>query len=172
MKMKTKFFLVLAAVALLFTACKKDDEKEQNNETPEIVENELENNTLVYDGTTYQLNPMLEIYNPSLAMLHGINDEIQFMYYHIHHDNEDEMYDKTFSDLTKEWPFFMIEGLFNMDTEAGTLGDHDYETVFTSGTAKHTLSNNTYTFVLDGTLQNGKDFAVKLVVTNDWFAER
>ena len=170
MKMKAKFFLVLAAVAVLFTACKKDEEQPQDDNNSN-QEQTLENNTLVYDGTTYQLNPMLEIYNPSLAMLHGMNDEIQFLYYHIHHDSE-ELTDKTFNDLTKEWPFFTIEGLLNMDTEMGTLGDQEYETVFTSGTAKHTLSNNTYTFELNGKLQNGKDFAVKLVVTNDWFAER
>ena len=169
--MKARLLIILAAVALLFTACKKDEEQTQDNNNPN-QEQTLENNTLVYDGTTYQLNPELEIYNPSLAMLHGFNEEIQFLYYHIHHDSEDEMYDKTFNDLTKEWPFFTIEGLLNMNTEAGTLGDQDYETVFTSGTAKHTLSNNTYTFVLEGTLQNGKDFAVKLVVSNDWFAER
>ena len=158
--MKSKLLIALAAVALMFTACNKENE----------IGNQLSDNTLVYDGITYQLNPLLEIYNPYLAMLHGMNDKIQFMYYHIHHDNEDEMYDKTFSDLTKEWPFFEVSGLFEMNTESCTLEGQEYRTVFESGTAKHTLSNNTYTFVLDGKLQNGKDFAVKLVVTNDWFA--
>jgi outer membrane biogenesis lipoprotein LolB len=38
--MKTRFLLVLAAVAMVFTACTKD--------------NEMPDNTIVYDGVTYQ----------------------------------------------------------------------------------------------------------------------
>ena len=41
--MKAKLLIVLAAVAMLFSACNKDNELQ------------LENNTLVYDGVTYQL---------------------------------------------------------------------------------------------------------------------
>jgi hypothetical protein len=160
--MKTRLILVLAAVAMLFTACKKD--------------NEIPDNTIVYDGVTYQMTTTLDPWNESLAWMdaHSENDEIQFMAYHVFPSAE-FLCDKTYSDLTKEWPFFECYGVLEMNTEHGDLeGQHygtdmEWGTVFESGTAKRTYSNNTLSLKVDATLKNGKKFALKLTVTSDWF---
>ena len=91
--MKTRFLLVLAAVAMLFTACTKD--------------NEMPDNTIVYDGVTYQMTTTLDPFNENLAWMdaHSENDELQFMAYHVF-PSADFLCDKTYSDLTKVWPFF------------------------------------------------------------------
>ena len=159
--MKAKLFIVLAAVALVFTACKKDE--------PAIADN-----TIVYDGKTYQMETSLDPFNDNLAWLDAYNDEIQFMAYHVFPSAE-FLCDKTYSDLTKEWPFFECYGALEMNTEHGDLeGQHygtdmEWGTVFESGTAKRTYSNNTLSLEVNATLKNGKKFALKLTATSDWF---
>ena len=67
-----KFLFIMAAVAMLFTACKKE-----NNEQT------LADNTIVYDGVTYQMEAVLEPFNDHLAWMNAYNDSIQFMAYHV-----------------------------------------------------------------------------------------
>ena len=159
--MRTKLLIVLAAVALVFTACKKDE--------PAIADN-----TIVYDGKTYQMETSLDPFNDNLAWLDAYNDEIQFMAYHVFPSAE-FLCDKTYNDLTKEWPFFECHGALEMNTEHGDLeGQHygtdmEWGTVFESGTAKRTYSNNTLSLEVNATLKNGKKFALKLTATSDWF---
>ena len=161
--MKAKLIIVLAAVAMIFTACKKD--------------NPIADNTIVYDGVTYQMTTTLDPFNENLAWMdaHSENDELQFMAYHVF-PSADFLCDKTYSDLTKEWPFFECYGVLEMNTEHGMLegqeytdGNGDWGTVFESGTAKRTYSNNTLSLEVDATLKNGKKFALKLTTTSDWF---
>lgn len=163
--MKTRFLLVLAAVAMLFTACKKE-----NNEQT------LADNTIVYDGVTYQMTTTLDPFNENLAWMNAYNDSIQFMAYHVF-PSADFLSDKTYDDLTEEWPFFMIHGVFEMETENGILegeqvGYHPEMgwplSVFESGTAKRTYADKTLSLEVNSILKNGKSFALKLTVTDDW----
>ena len=154
--MKTKLIIVLAAVAMFFTACKKDNSS-------------IADNTIVYDGVTYQMDTRIDPFNPDMAFLDATNEELEFIAYHV--PNEAEfLVNKTWNDLTKEWPLFECYGLLEMNIEDGILDGQTYDCVFESGTAKQTYSNKTLTFELDGTLKNGKKLALKLTVTSDWFA--
>ncbi len=159
--MKARLLIVLAAMALCFTACTKD--------------NEMPDNTIVYDGVTYQMNCHLDPFNESLAWMDADNDEIQFMAYHVFPSAE-FLCDKTYNDLTKEWPFFECYGVLEMNTEHGMLEGQEYTdadgnwgTVFESGTAKRSYSNKTLSLEVNATLKNGKKFALKLTTTSDWF---
>ena len=176
--MKTRFLLVLAAMAMLFTTCGKDEDTNQNdgnngnNEPQEVT---LADNTIVYDGVTYQMTTTLDPFNENLAWMDASNDSIQFMAYHVFPSSE-FLCDKTYDDLTKEWPFFEIHGVFEMSTEHGELegqqytnANGDWGTVFESGTAKRSYSNKTLSLEVNSILKNGKSFALKLTVTDDWF---
>lgn len=154
--MKTKLLILLAAVAMVFTACKKDDSS-------------IADNTIVYDGVTYQMDTQINPFNPNMAFLDASNDELQFMAYHVYNETE-FLGNKTWNDLSKEWPNFECYGLLEMNTEDGILDGQQYECVFESGTAKQTYSNKALSLELNGTLKNGKKLALKLSVTSDWFA--
>ena len=145
----------MAAVAMIFTACKKD--------------NPITDNTIVYDGVTYQMDTHLDPFNPNMGFLDASNNELEFMAYHVYNEAE-FLTNKTWNDLTQEWPFFECYGLLEMSTENGLLDGQQYECVFESGTAKQTYSNKTLSLELDGTLKNGKNLALKLTVNSDWFA--
>lgn len=154
---------MLAAVAMLFTACRKEEQT-------------LADNTIVYDGKTYQVTTTLDPFNENMAWMdaHHENDEITFLAYHVFPSSE-FLCDKTYDDLTKEWPFFEIHGILEMDTEHGQLDGQEYPdgdwwgTVFERGTAKRTYANKTLSLEVNAILKNGKSFALKLTVTNDWF---
>ena len=154
--MKARLLIVLAAVAMLFTACTKD--------------NEIPDNTIVYDGVTYQMTTTLDPFNENLAWMdaHSENDELQFMAYHVF-PSADFLCDKTYSDLTQEWPFFECYGVLEMNTERGELDGMECGNVFESGTAKRSYSNKTLSLEVNATLKNGKKFALKLTTTSDWF---
>ena len=154
--MKTKLIIVLAAVAIFFSACKKDNSS-------------IADNTIVYDGVTYQMDTHIDPFNSDMAFLDASNEELEFLAYHVFNEAE-FLGNKTWNDLTKEWPGFECYGLLEMNTEDGILDGQHYNCVFESGTAKQTYSNKTITFELDGTLKNGKKLALKLTVTSDWFA--
>ena len=163
--MKTKFLFVLAAAALMFTGCKKENEEQT-----------LADNTIVYDGMTYQMTTTLDPFNENLAWMVASNDSINFTAYHVFPSSE-FLCDKTYDDLTEEWPLFMIYGVLEMDTEHGMLEGQEYpnadgdwwESVFESGTAKRTYANKTLSLEVNSILKNGKKFALKLTVTDDWF---
>ena len=154
-----KSLFILAAVAMLFTACKKE-----NNEQT------LADNTIVYDGVTYEMTTTLDPFNNNLAWMDAYNDSLQFMAYHVF-PSSDFLCDKTYDDLTVEWPFFECHGALEMSTEHGILEEQDYDwgTVFESGTAKRTYANKTLSLEVNSILKNGKKFALKLTVTDDWF---
>ena len=66
--MKAKLIIVLAALAMLFTACKKDKDVQ------------LDNNTLIYDGVTYQLQSeaILESEGTYLSYFATSNNDLDF----------------------------------------------------------------------------------------------
>lgn len=157
--MKTKLLIALAAVAMLFTACNKD------RETP------LENNTLVYDGVTYQLqsSAILESEGTYLSYFANINDNDNFQG-HIDGLN------KTF-DLTQPQDFMFDIYMYINQTPInltfydansinGQIGDTQYsgESIFSEGTFTNTYNNSGVTCELHGTLKNGKKLAYKVFV--------
>ena len=112
----------------------------------------------------------LDPFNDHLAWMDAYNDSLQFMAYHVF-PSSGFLCDKTYDDLTVEWPFFECYGALEMNTEHGTLGEQDYDlgTVFESGTAKRTYADKTLSLEVNAILKNGKKFALKLTVTDDWF---
>lgn len=157
--MKARLLIVLAAVAMLFTACKKD------KETP------LENNTLVYDGVTYQFRSeaILESEGTYLSYFAFINDNENFQG-HIDGLN------KTF-DLTQPQDFmFDLYMIFNQtsisltfydaNSISGQIGDKQFsgESIFSEGTFTNTYNDSGVTCELHGTLKNGKTMAYKVFV--------
>ncbi|MBO6027387.1 MAG: hypothetical protein J6P73_09105 [Bacteroidales bacterium] len=154
-----KLLFALAAVAMLFTACNKD------RETP------LENNTLVYDGVTYQFRSeaILEGQSTYLSYFAFINDNDNFQG-HIDGLN------KTF-DLTKPQNFMFDLYMFINQTAinltfydessiSGQIGDTQYsgESIFSTGTFTNSYNNSGVTCELNGTLKNGKKLAYKVFV--------
>ncbi len=155
--MKAKFLFVLAAVAMLFTACNK--------------ETQLENNTLVYDGVTYQFRSeaILEGQSTYLSYFAFINDNDNFQG-HIDGLN------KTF-DLTQPQDFMFDIYMYINQTPInltfydansinGQIGDTQYsgESIFSEGTFTNTYNNSGVTCELHGTLKNGKKLAYKVFV--------
>ena len=157
--MKAKLIIVLAAVAMLFTACKKD------NETP------LENNTLVYDGATYQLQSeaILESQGTYLSYFARSGETVEFQG-HIDGLN------KNFS-LTQPQDFMFDLYMYINQTPInltfydansinGQIGDTQYseESIFSEGTFTNTYNDSGVTCELNGILKNGKSLAYKVFV--------
>lgn len=157
--MKARFLVLLAAVAMLFVACDKE------KETP------LENNTLVYDGVTYQFqsNAILESGGTYLSYFATINDNDNFQG-HIDGLN------KTF-DLTKSQDFMFDLYMYISNTSinltmygdnsiSGQIGDIQYgdESIFSEGTFTNISNDSGVTCELHGTLKNGKKLAYKVFV--------
>lgn len=157
--MKARFLFVLAAIAMLFTACGKDEETT------------LENNTLVYDGVTYQLH--------SEAI---IESEGTYLSYFAWGDNNLNIQghidglNKTF-DLTQSQNFMFDQYMYINQTSisltmydansiGGQIGETYYteESIFSTGTFKNTYNDNGVTCELTGTLKNGKALAYKIFV--------
>ena len=159
--MRTKLLIVLAAVAMLFTACGKDKEQP------------LENNTLVYDGVTYQLqsSAILESEGTYLSYFAMSGETVDFQG-HIDGLN------KTF-DLTKGQNFmfdlymFINQTAINLsfydeNSIGGQIGDTQYsESIFSTGTFTNTYNDSGVTCELGGTLKNGKNLAYKVFVTKN-----
>ena len=159
MKMKAKLIIVLAAVALLFTACRKDNELQ------------LENNTLVYDGVTYQLQSeaILESEGTYLSYFaYGDND--------LNFQGHIDGLNKTF-DLTKGQDFMFDQYLYinqfpinltwyDVNSISGQIGEKYYteESIFSTGTFSNTYNDSGVTCELNGTLKNGKTLAYKIFV--------
>lgn len=175
--MKTKLFIVLTAVALLFTACNKDQETPSDNETPSGTETptgdepQLENNTLIYDGVTYQLQTeaILESQGTYLSYFARIGETDEFQG---HIDGLNKSFD-----LTKPQDF-MFDLYMNINQTAinlsfydassinGQIGDTQYseESIFSEGTFTNTYNDSGVTCELYGTLKNGKKMAYKVFV--------
>ena len=157
--MKTRFLLVLAAVAMLFTACNKD------KETP------LENNTLVYDGVTYQLqsSAILESEGTYLSYFAYINENDNFQG---HIDGLNKNFDLTKGqNFMFDFYMFINQTAINLtfydeNSISGQIGDKQYggESIFSEGTFTNTYNDSGVTCELNGTLKNGKKLAYKVFV--------
>ena len=130
----------------------------------------MENNTLVYDGATYQLQSeaILESEGTYLSYVAFINENDNFQG-HIDGLN------KTF-DLTKNQDFMfdlymsfnnLVINLTMYDNGMnGQIGETQYsgESIFSEGTFTNTYNDSGVTCELNGTLKNGKKLAYKVFV--------
>ena len=165
--MKTRILFVLAAVAMLFTACKKDSLPEKNY--------------IVYDGVTYVMQPYVEAsdYEPDYAYLGGLSDKVEFGVLGMRYDYYNVLISKTYN-LSEEFPpeydLFIRndkEGepdILFIDYGCWSVNGEDYGLPFESGSLKTTLTGDTFTFVLDGKLGNGKNLSINMEWTDDWIA--
>lgn len=166
---------------LMFAAC--GEKEEPANETP------IADNTIVYDGKTYEMIPFVEIYNDHLTMLNAFSKDttadgqykIIFDHFHIRSNEEYSDWNST-TDLahpTSEEFYeiaFMGEVLtmIGRGSVNGADGEidgvvYENESVFTSGTLKVTGENDGSGKVLvelDCVLKNGKALKMKIRTTH------
>ena len=173
--MKTKLLIVLAAAAMLFTACGKD------NDQP------LADNTIVYDGTTYQMESLFDAFNPDMGLffsfstLENENGEpvITFDGFHVFRELLGQEFDLTKKTSNEDsYAEFYFYGIFNVGVYVG----HDYiggdleevsyenESPFKSGTIKATLSDNVLTVEMKGETKNGHTINMKLSAPNSGYS--
>ena len=159
--MKAKLFIVLAAVAMLFTACGKGKQPVKN--------------TVTYDGVTYEVTPTVEFddYDPKFVYLSARSGNVIFgvpLY--------DAVPQETYN-LSEELPcdFDLFIGnnieedydILFIDYGCWSINGEDYERAFLSGSLETKLTDKTYSFVMDTKLGNGKNLAINVEWTSDWF---
>ena len=169
--MRTKLIIVLAAVAMLFTACKKDPE-------PELGNNQLIYNGVVYDLTSFYEPDTYMFYYGAEAVTKNETDIPKFTF------NADGYYEtlNTSFDLTQGPIEVMTSGYWitltwndqsHPDFSAGngngymngSFGDeYDIATPFKSGTITFTKDDTAFTVLIEGVLKNGDTIAMKLYV--------
>jgi hypothetical protein len=159
--MKAKLFIVLAAVAMLFIGCTKEKEPGKN--------------TVTYDGVTYEVTPTVQLddYDPNYAYLSAISGKVMFGVPLFEGATQ-----KTY-DLSEEYPceFDLFIGnnieedwdILFIDYGCWSINGEDYEHPFLSGSLETKLTDNTYSFVMDTKLGNGKKLAINVEWTSDWF---
>ena len=154
-----KLFIALAAVAMLFTACGKDKEQP------------LENNTLVYDGVTYQLQSeaIIESEGTYLSYFATSGETVEFQG---HIDGLNKNFDLTQpQDFMFDLYIYINQTAINLtfydaNSINGQIGDTQYseESIFSEGTFSNTYNDDGVTCELNGTLKDGKKLAYKVFV--------
>jgi len=171
--MKTKLIIALAAVAMIFTACKK--------ENPELGKNQMMYNGVKYDVVTgYSTNTAM-YWTYATPVLES--DTIQPPVYFENEGYVPDGLNKTF-DLTQgpfengfcmwinnnEDPSKSLYFYNNFGNWQYIFGESQEGTPFTSGTLKITKDENEFTYILkDGVLKNGDTFEVNIYVPKEEF---
>lgn len=177
MKKRLLFCFVALATTLMFAACEKDDDT--------AAEPTLADNTLVYNGVTYQMTPFLEIYNSQLTMLNAFSTDtslngqpkITFDHFHIHSDDWNtttNLVNPTgdrFYEIAFDGEVLTMMGRGDANFAEGMIDGVPYEnqSIFTSGTLKVTGENDGSGKVLvelDCVLKNGKALKMKIRTTH------
>lgn len=191
MKAKT-FFCALAATMMLFAACGKDDEETNSANNSNSQQVNIADNTLVYDGVTYQLEAQFAYPNNSMGWLmiqsveKDVNEEpiIRMPHDEIHLYSYLVGQTIDLTQIFREWPGyeFALEGAVNwmfgsyeVNDETyigGTIEGTDYDNVtpFKSGsTMKITVENDTFTLVINAESKNGHQLNLRVVTSaNGW----
>ena len=178
-----KLLFALAAVAMLFTACGKENENE----------NETTDNVIIYNDVTYHMQDVALYYDwdHQSAEFGCVSSEVGPL-----GDNEvyssgfriyTDMLNQTF-DLTKLYcgqtqhdfqVLFYGESVnFGFDSGSewynGYIGfgengvDYTEETIFKSGTLTITNDENGFVWALNGTLRNDDTVDIRLVIPEGW----
>lgn len=174
---KRLLFCFVALTTLMFAAC--SEKEEPANETP------IADNTIVYDGTTYEMIPFVEIYNEHLTMLNAFSKDTsadgqpKIMLDHFHIRSNDEYSDwnsttdlahptnEEFYEIAFMGEVLTMLGHGSASAAGGEIDGVSYENepVFSSGTLKVTGENNGSGKVLvelDCVLKNGKSLKMKI----------
>ena len=165
--MKARLLIVLAAVAMLFTACRKDNEPQ------------LENNTLVYDGVTYHFQS--QAYHGNEGVFHHYlttmsqGGGLHEMSVHFSAENLSQTLDLTQTHDNVELDCYCslesptsthIGFSYYQNSYAGSINEPNLQdgTIFSAGTFTSVYDDSGVTFTLVGTLINGKTLAYKVFV--------
>lgn len=174
--MNTKLIIILAAVAMLFTACKKDGST-------------IADNTFIYNDVTYHMTN-LQLYGGINGELEGESTELgpqgsPAVMFCGHHILQSQL-NKTF-DLTKyyttgstdieELQLFVcgevVDFGFRIDKEwwDGHIGNTNYDhTYFTEGTMTITGDENSeFVYTASGKMVNGDTFEFRIVLPKGWY---
>ena len=177
MKKRLLFCFVALATTLMFAACDKDE--------PGSAGEPLADNTLVYDGVTYEMIPFVEIYNDNLTMLNAfskdtsVNGQPKIMLDHFHIRSNEEYSDwnsttdlahptsEEFYEIAFMGEVLTMIGHGSVNAAGGEIDGvvYENESVFTSGTLKVTGENDGSGKVLvelDCVLKNGKTLKMKI----------
>ena len=158
----TKIMMFVAAAAMLFAACGKD-------------ELDLENNQLRYDGTVYNMvSSATSDAQGSYVSFGSVGREVLFS---LNGQFEEAAFNRTFNlaiaaEDVHYYIDFYSEALtlnFSYDNNRGTFhggmeGVQEGESIFNEGTCTITYDNEGLLITLDGTLKNGKELAFKTYV--------
>ncbi len=178
MKKRLLFCFVALATTLMFAACDKDEPEQPAGEA-------LADNTIVYDGKTYEMIPFVEIYNDNLTMLNAFSKDtsadgqpkIMLDHFHIRSNNEYSDWNTTtdlahptseeFYEIAFMGEVLTMVGHGSVNGAGGMIDGVEYENepVFTSGTLKITGENDGSGKVLvefDCVLKNGKTLKMKI----------
>jgi len=172
--MKTKLIIALAAVAMIFTACKKE----------EIV---IDKNQMIYNGVKYDIESSYGTHNSmygASAFQLTESDDIQpaILFQTEGYIEDIEGLNKTF-DLTQADVDVPPLWIYNYEDPSKNLyyGGQSYRfgedldnfqegTPFTSGTLEITKDDDKFTYILkDGVLKNGDTFEVNIYVPKEEF---
>lgn len=172
----TKIFLTFVAVAtMMFVSCGKDNKEENGSDIPQT---DIANNTLVYDGVTYQMEPLPAGNAPSSASKDSIDGEPLF-FFDGYHFRDESMWNKTINLAAlsegEEYSIMILGSVLDLNCSGwweagqamywGEIDGQEYENecVFTSGTFGLYGDVNNATVILDCVLKNGKTLRMKLV---------
>lgn len=181
--MKVKILILLAAVAMLFTACRKEN-LEQKNE-------------MTWNGKTRQLKSYMSIYqrDHTKVYIFGGQTELEEGYDHpefsfdcneIKEDGLNKTYDLTAGHITDQsgywiqavkyynperyWGYRNCPDAWNGDIINGTHSTQfENTTIFKSGTMTVTLTEEALAFSLSGVLKNDDTFSVNLYIPKEEF---
>ena len=167
--------MFVAAAAMMFASCGKDDNGENQPGIPQIG---IADNTLVYDGVTYQMTPLPAGNAPSSASKDSIGGE-PIIFFDGYHFRDERMWNKPIN-LTalaegEEYSIRIFGSVLDLNCSGwweagqamywGEIDSHDYESegAFTSGTFGLYGDVNNATVIFDCVLKNGKTLKMKLV---------
>ena len=181
---------MVAFAMTAFVACSKDNDDNTdnngggNNNVPML---NIEDNTLVYDGTTYHMDTRVESADQWLTQVYAYSQEkdgdgesvVIYDASHIWSTMFNTTVDLVSPDMEYGIYFWFSDGsrlnaYYTPDVSENSIGgqifnvDYEHEPIFYSGTYS-VLGNNDgtpITILLDGVLKNGKTIQMKLVSDN------
>jgi hypothetical protein len=169
--MKTRLFIVLAAVVMLFTACTKEE-----------LPREASINQLILDGVKYDIHYPRTIDHGEFYMIDNIpapggpEDEHGYFYYvAIEKRSINKTLDLTrlLSDDGYEISLTLRDESIFYQTNIGSVLDGEIDghgvngAVFSAGEASAVLNNEGMTFTLRGIFTNGKTISLKTFVEKE-----
>lgn len=172
----TRFMMMfVAAAAMMFASCGKDNNEGNSSNIPQT---DIANNTLVYDGVTYQMEPLPAGNAPSSASKDSIDGEPLF-FFDGYHFRDESMRNKTINLAAlsegEEYSIMILGSVLDLNCSGwweagqamywGEIDGHEYENecVFTNGTFGIYGDINNTTVIFDCVLKNGKTLRMKLV---------